>query len=156
CILGGGSSGWMAAAGLSHKFKGLPVSLEWVESDEIGIVGVGEATLPHIRKFNETLGIDEASFMQVTEATFKLGIEFVNWGKVGEKYIHPFGDYGEPINGIPFYHYWLRLRQMGETARLDDYSYANIIAEQNRFRHPLKDRTRVESTYGYAYQFDAS
>ncbi len=156
CILGGGTAGWMTAAALSHKFKSLPVSIRLVESDEIGIVGVGEATLPHIRSFNQTLNIGEAELMKATEATFKLGIEFVDWGRVGDRYIHPFGDFGPVVNGIPFHHFWLRGRSLGLTTRLADYSLPILLAEMGRFRHPDKDPSRVESTFGYAYQFDAS
>ncbi len=156
CILGGGTAGWMTAAALSHKLKDLPIRIELVESDDIGTVGVGEATLPLIRKFNEALNIDEASFMKATEATFKLGIEFCDWGRPGDRYIHPFGDYGRPIDGLPFYQAWLRLRQLGETARLDDYSYPIVAAELARFRRPAGDHTAIEAGFGYAYQFDSS
>ena len=156
CILGGGTAGWMTAAALTHKLAGLPVSVTLVESEEIGTVGVGEATLPAIRSFNTTLDIDEAAFMRSTEATFKLGIEFRNWGKIGDRYIHPFGDYGHTIDGIAFYQYWLRLRQLGETHRLDEYAYSIRLAEQMRARHPSTDPQAIESTFGYAYQFDAS
>jgi len=113
CILGGGTAGWMTAAGLSNKFNGLDIAIELIESDTIGTVGVGEATLPHIRFFNNTLGIDEREFMRATRATFKLGIEFCDWGQLGDSYIHPFGDYGEPIDGIDYHHFWLRLWQKG-------------------------------------------
>ena len=156
CILGGGTAGWMTAAGLSNKLLGLPVAIQLVESDEIGTVGVGEATLPHIRAFNATLNIDEAELMKATEATFKLGIEFRDWGRIGDRYIHPFGDYGPVVNGIPFYQYWLRLRSLGDTSRLDDYSYPIVAAESGRFQHPSADLAKIESTFGYAYQFDAS
>jgi tryptophan halogenase len=156
CILGGGTAGWMTAAALSHKFKGLPLRIELVESDEIGTVGVGEATLPHIRNFNETLNISEPTLMKETEATFKLGIEFRDWGRVGDHYIHPFGDFGPNVNGLPFYHFWLRLRSRGDTSRLDEYSYPIVMAELGRFRHPDPDHSKLESTFRYAYQFDAS
>ena len=156
CILGGGTAGWMTAAALSHKLKGLPVAIRLVESDEIGIVGVGEATLPHIRSFNQTLNIGEAELMKATEATFKLGIEFVDWGRLGDRYIHPFGDFGPVVNGIPFYHFWLRARSLGDRTRLSEYSFPIMMAEMGRFRHPDADLSRLESTFGYAYQFDAS
>jgi tryptophan halogenase len=156
CILGGGTAGWMTAAALSHKFKGLPISIQLVESDEIGTVGVGEATLPHIRAFNNTLGIHEPTLMRETEATFKLGIEFCDWGRPGDHYIHPFGDFGPNVNGIPFYHFWLRLRGRGDAGRLDEYSFPIMMAEAGRFRYPDPDHAKIESTFRFAYQFDAT
>ena len=156
CILGGGTAGWMTAAALSKKMQGMPVSIHLVESDQIGTVGVGEATLPHIREFNNALNIPEPEFMKATEATFKLGIEFCNWGRIGDRYIHPFGDYGQEIAGIPFHQYWRKLREMGDSTRLDDYSYSVMTAEAGRFRHPSRKPDDIESTFGYAYQFDSS
>lgn len=156
CILGGGTAGWMTAAGLSNKFNNLNIDIELLESNEIGTVGVGEATLPHIRFFNNALGIDEREFMRETSATFKLGIEFRDWGRVGDHYIHPFGDYGVPINGIDFYHFWLKLLHKGHKNRLDDYSYPILAAEAGKFQLPGKDTTKIGSNFGYAYQFDSS
>ena len=156
CILGGGTAGWMTAAGLSNKFNALDVKIHLVESDQIGTVGVGEATLPHIRFFNDALGIDEREFMRETCATFKLGIEFCDWGRLGDSYIHPFGDYGEPINGVDFHHFWLRLLQNGHKTRLDDYSFPILAAEAGKFQHPGKDVSVIGSNFGYAYQFDSS
>ena len=155
CILGGGTAGWMTAAALSFKLKDLPITIGLVESDELGTVGVGEATLPHIRAFNEALGIKEAEFMRATEATFKLGIEFCNWGRLGDRYIHPFGNYGDQFESIPFYQYWLRLKKMGETHRLDEYSYPIMAAQDCRFRHPNGEGRQGVLGFGYAYQFDA-
>jgi len=156
CIVGGGTAGWMTAAGLARKFKNSGLHITLVESEQIGTVGVGEATLPHIRFYNNSLGIDEAEFMQATKATFKMGIEFCDWGKIGDRYIHPFGDYGEKIDNIEFYHYWNKLRILGEATRLDDYSFAVISSELGRFRFPDIDNTKIESSFGYAYQFDSS
>ncbi len=156
CILGGGTAGWMTAAALSHKFKGLPISIQLVESDEIGTVGVGEATLPHIRAFNNALNISEPTLMKETEATFKLGIEFCDWGRPGDRYIHPFGDFGPNVNGVPFYHFWLRMRGRADAGRLDEYSFPIMLAEAGRFRYPDPDHSKIESTFRYAYQFDAT
>lgn len=156
CILGGGSAGWMTAAALAHKLAGLPVAITLVESEEIGTVGVGEATLPAIRSFNTALNIDEAEFMRFTQATFKLGIAFKNWGRIGDSYIHPFGDFGQKIDDLPFYQHWLRLRRQGYAHRLDDFAYSILAAEQTRFRRPASDPDAVESSFGYAYQFDAT
>lgn len=156
CILGGGTAGWMTAAALSNKFNALGVKIQLIESDQIGTIGVGEATLPHIRFFNQALGIDERAFMRATEATFKLGIEFCDWGKLGDRYIHPFGDYGVPVHGLDFHQLWLRARADGAATRLDDYSYPIIAAEQGRFQLPGPDNNQIGSNFGYAYQFDSS
>ncbi|MEM7330227.1 MAG: tryptophan halogenase family protein [Pseudomonadota bacterium] len=156
CILGGGTAGWMTAAALSNKFNALGLEIQLIESDQIGTIGVGEATLPHIRFFNEQLGIDERAFMQATAATFKLGIEFCDWGKRGDRYIHPFGDYGLPSRGIDFHQLWLRLNQQGMVSRLDDYSYPIVAAELGRFQMPGEDHNQIGSNFGYAYQFDSS
>ncbi|WP_300543716.1 tryptophan halogenase family protein [Maricaulis sp.] len=155
CILGGGTAGWMTAAALSRKFKNLGLDLTLIESDQIGTVGVGEATLPHIRFFNQALGIDEPAFMKATEATFKLGIEFCDWGKLGDRYIHPFGDYGLPIDGLDFHQFWLKLRQAEGADRLDAYSYPVLAAERGRFKVPDGNIDQIGSNFGYAYQFDA-
>jgi len=155
-IVGGGTAGWMTAAAL---VKLLPTrcSVRLVESEAIGIVGVGEATLPHIRAFNERLGIPEAEFMATTRATFKLGIEFVNWGRIGDSYIHPFGTFGRGTGEPDFHQYWLRLRQAGLTVpELEDYSLACTMARLNRFQLPSADPADIASTFGYAYQFDAT
>ena len=153
-VLGGGTAGWMTAAGLVRL---LPdgVDVQLVESEDIGIVGVGEATLPHIRSFIETLGIDEAAFMEATHATYKLGIDFRDFGRIGTSYIHPFGSFGEELNGVGFHHYWLELHRHGLAGQLGDYSLAVAAALANKFRPPAADES-LASTYGYAYQFDAT
>jgi tryptophan halogenase len=102
------------------------------------------------------MGIDEAELMARTQATFKLGIEFVGWGKAGEHYIHPFGDYGEPHEAINFHHLWSRLHRDGNAGRICDYSLPVMMAEANRFQMPDSDPESLLSTIGYAYQFDAS
>ena len=155
-IVGGGTAGWMTAAALM-KLVSARCDVHLVESEAIGIVGVGEATLPHIRGFNEHLGINEAEFMAATRATFKLGIEFRDWGKPGDSYIHPFGTFGSGKSTIPFHHYWSRLRDISETAgAIGDYSMAVTMASMNRFTRPDPDPDKIESTFNYAYQFDAT
>jgi tryptophan halogenase len=153
-VLGGGTAGWMSAAGLA-KLLGPLVSVTLVESEDIGIVGVGEATLPHIRGYVERLGIDEAAFMQATHATYKLGIDFKDFGRIGESYVHPFGTFGEEVAGVPFHHYWLELQRQGMAGPIGDYSLGVMAALANRFRPPTTDAS-LSSTYGYAYQFDAT
>jgi tryptophan halogenase len=152
-ILGGGTAGWMTAAALS-ALAGAACKVTLVESADIGIVGVGEATLPHLRAFITRLGIDEHAFMAATEATFKLGIEFRDFGRIGDRYIHPFGSYGQPLNGIAFHHHWLRRRGADGTSPIGDYSPAVVAAEQSRFAFP--SNRNVTNSFGYAYQFDAT
>lgn len=154
-IVGGGTAGWMTAAALAHRLQGLPVSITLVESEEIGTVGVGEATVPHIRFFNARLGIDEADFMRRTSATFKLGIEFRNWGRKGDSYIHPFGVFGEDIEGVAFHHLWARFARAGGRDAVEAFSLPVLAARMDRFAHPDPDPESLLSTYSYAYQFDA-
>jgi tryptophan halogenase len=155
-IVGGGTAGWMTAAALSSVLGTVNRSIRLIESSEIGIVGVGEATLPHIRFFNRRIGIDERELMAHTQATFKLGIEFVDWARLGDSYIHPFGAYGSRIAGLPFHHYWLRQRAAGDSTRIEEYSLPIMASRLNRFAMPSENPTDVMSTFGYAFQFDAS
>lgn len=155
-IVGGGTAGWMTASALSRFLKNR-ISVRLIESEEIGIVGVGEATLPHLRAFIERLGIDEAEFMRATKATFKLGIEFRDFGAIGDSYIHSFGDFGTPMAGVAFHHYWLRAQQESLlTAPLGDYSVPVMMARHGRFGLPQPDGDLLANSYGYAYQFDAT
>ncbi|MDT0593236.1 tryptophan halogenase family protein [Glaciecola petra] len=156
CILGGGTAGWMTASALSKKVKNLTNSITLVESEAIGTVGVGEATLPHIRFFNQGLGIEESAFMRATEATFKLGIEFCDWGRIGQRYIHPFGDFGTSINELDFYQHWIKLNQHGDFGSLDEYAYGIMAAKQGKFQLPESGKTELQRAFGYAYQFDSS
>ena len=154
-IVGGGTAGWMTAAALANKLSGCGIKITLIESEQIGTVGVGEATVPHIRFFNEALGIDEAEFMLQTKATFKLGIEFRNWGRIGDSYIHPFGAFGHDIGGVDFLQHWLRLHHRGLAAPFEQYSLPVQAARLDRFSRPADDPTSIHSTYSYAYQFDA-
>ncbi|MFL6549965.1 MAG: tryptophan halogenase family protein [Povalibacter sp.] len=155
-IVGGGTAGWMCAAAMARVLPPARYQITLIESDEIGTVGVGEATLPHIKTFNDLLGIDEARFMRHTQATFKLGIEFRNWGSAGDRYIHPFGVFGEPWGGVDFQHHWLRAKQAGRVvAPFQEYSYAIAACRANAFEFPNLDRKSIRSTYAYAYHFDA-
>ena len=155
-IVGGGTAGWMTAAALASILGPRIAHVRLIESDEIGTVGVGEATLPHMREFNDAVGIIEADMMRRTNATFKLGIEFVDWGVQGARYIHPFGAFGRPLGGVAFHHQWLRARQAGRTEPLADYSFAIALAKAGRFDFPDTDKSAAASTFDYAYHFDAS
>ena len=144
-IVGGGTAGWMAAAGLVSLIPPSRCRIRLVESDEIGIVGVGEATLPHIKNFNDSLGIDEAEMMRATKATFKLGIDFVDWGFKGSRYIHPFGVHGSAEAGLGFHQQWLRSRAAGRDWDLEEFSFACMAARANRFDFPATGKPTINS-----------
>lgn len=146
----------MTAAALCRLLPPGAASIQLIESTQIGTIGVGEATVPHIRFFNARLGFDEADFMARTRATFKLGIEFRNWGQKGDAYIHPFGAYGQAIAGVPFHQHWLRSHRAGQASALEAYSLPIVAAREGKFAHPAPDPASPLSTYSYAYQFDAS
>src|ERR1700761_3284615 len=132
-IVGGGTAGWMAAAVCARLLPPRRYTVTLIESDEIGTVGVGEATIPQLQLINAALGIDEDDFMRATQASYKLGVEFVGWGSSGNRYIHAFGNTGRPIGQTPFQHYWLRGRQLGENAPLDAYSLNAAAAYAGKF-----------------------
>jgi hypothetical protein len=157
-IVGGGSAGWMTAAalarGLDRRYR-----IQVVESQDIGVVGVGEATIPPIRLFNAMLGLDEAEFMRETKATYKLGIEFRDWGALGQSYFHPFGVYGVNAEVGHFFNYWLKLNQesasqAGGALELADYSLCAQAAKAGRFDRQSDDPRDPMSTFGFAYHFD--
>ena len=147
----------MAAAGLVGRLPATACRVRLIESDAIGTVGVGEATLPHVRTFIQSLGLDEAEFIAATEATIKLGIDFVGWGQPDSRYIHPFGAFGETIASAEFQHGWLRAHQAGRAGPFQSYSFAVEAARAGKFAPPQPPEARnIASAYDYAYHFDAS
>jgi len=154
-IVGGGTAGWMTAASLAHRLGALGVKITAVESSAIGTVGVGEATVPAIRAYFDSLGLDTFELMKTSQATFKLGIEFAGWRHDGHRFFHSFGRYGVAHGPIAFHHLWQRLHDAGEPYPLDDYCLATQLAWQNRFAeanpHPRADF----EAYDWAIHFDA-
>ena len=155
-IAGGGSSGWMTAALLARLFQGL-YEIVLVESDEIGTIGVGEATIPAIKKYNELLGLDENEFMARTQGSFKLGIQFVDWWKQGSSYIHGFGVIGQDWEWLRMHHYWLKAEQQGRAQDFAAYSINTAAALENKF---VRAQTQMGdsplSQIAHAFHFDAS
>ncbi|WP_260483915.1 tryptophan halogenase family protein [Sphingomicrobium flavum] len=155
-IVGGGTAGWMAAAALSRMVKAHDLKVTLVESEMIGTVGVGEATIPPFVEFNDALGIDEAEMMSATQASFKLGIHFVNWQSVGDSYFHPFGTYGYDIGGCSFHHIWLKYRMQGDDRPLHKFSPETMAAMHRKFAKTPADQPGDLPPINYAYHLDAS
>ena len=155
-ILGGGTAGWMAAAALARSLNG-KVTITVVESDEIGTVGVGEATIPSIVRFNEMLELDENEFLRETQGTFKLGIEFVDWAALGDRYMHGFGRYRQDIQLTTFEQVWQAMNLRGRADRLQAYSITKEAAYAGKFMRPRLDVPDSPlADIAYAFHFDAS
>src|SRR5215470_4279955 len=154
-VVGGGTAGWMAASAFA-KVLGRDYSIRLVESEEIGIVGVGEATIPQIKLFNGVLELDELDFVRKTQGSFKLGIEFVDWTRLGDRYIHGFGTIGQDRGLIQFHHYWLKQWLAGRAAPVGAYSINTAAAVANKFMRSAEIQNSPLSNIPYAYHFDAS
>jgi len=156
CIVGGGTAGWMTAATLTKVLGPNYAQITLVESDEIGTVGVGEATIPQIGIFNRMLGIDEDEFVRRVNGTYKLGIQFVDWGRKGHTYFHPFGPFGVDMEGVSFHAFWLRLMHQGDARPITDFSIQSAAADAGKFMRPLANEPRsMLSKIAYAFHFDA-
>jgi tryptophan halogenase len=154
-IVGGGTAGWMTAAPLALRY-GRSAEIVLVESPDIGTIGVGEATLPTIRFYNMALQLDHADFIRKTQASFKLGIEFKDWGHVGNRFFHGFGDFGPSLNGIAPHHYWLRLaRTFDQMPAMENWSVSSIMARENKFMLPSDAQPDVTDGFSFGYHFDA-
>ena len=155
-IVGGGTAGWMAAAGLSKHLQNMDCRIRLIESEQIGTIGVGEATIPPIIDFLRLLGIDENDLIRKTQATFKLGIGFSGWTRPGDFYFHPFGPTGFGMGPISFPAYWLKMYLAGQAARLEDYSIQATAADAGRFMRPVHAPGTPLNKITYALHFDAS
>ena len=155
-IIGGGTAGWMSAAAISKSF-GRKIDVVLIESEEIGTIGVGEATVPHLSAFNRLLEIPEADFVRETQGTFKLGIQFNDWGKIGDSYIHGFGTIGRDLGLMPFHQYWLKARAARQAKDIGHYSLNTVAAPLGKFMTPPGDAPPNSplAEIAYAYHFDA-
>lgn len=155
-IVGGGTAGWMTAAALSQHFQGTGLTISLVESSQIGTIGVGEATIPTLRRFYQKLGFSDLDVIKATKATGKLGIEFQDWQQIGKQFIHPFGLFGQSTKEVPFHHYWHRAKQSGSTRPLAKYSLAVQMAKNNKFALPKQQPKSQLEIFDWALHFDAS
>ena len=149
-VVGGGTAGWMAAAAFSQVLPRELVSIRLIESDDIGRVGVGEATIPPICTFNAMLRIDENDFLRRTQGTFKLAIELTDWTRIGHSYFHPFGEFGLDIEGVQFHQFWRKLHLRGEVPGIEEYCVPAMAARNNKFARPATDPASVASRLKYA------
>jgi len=167
-IVGGGTSGWMTAAALSHHFqqqlaenliKKLPV-ITLVESSKIGTIGVGEATIPTLRRFYQKLGFTDLDVIKATNATCKLGIEFKNWCGDDKSFIHPFGLFGQGTKEVPFHHYWLKAQKETlheeQKTKLEEFSLGVNLAKENKFFFPPEKPKSQLDIFDWALHFDAA
>jgi tryptophan halogenase len=155
-IVGGGTAGWMAAAAAARFLHDGQRRITLIESEAIGTIGVGEATIPPIRDFNAHLDISESEFVAATGATMKLGIEFRGWGSPEGRYLHPFGQQGRDFAGVDFHMAWLKHRHAEGIGAIEDYWLSAVAARQARFAPPSADPRSPLSQLAYAYHFDAS
>ena len=146
----------MAAAALAKVLE-RSCAIRLIESEEIGTVGVGEATVPHLKLYNTILEIDEAEFIREVRGTFKLGIQFVDWGRIGDRYIHGFGIIGHDYGLLPFHQYWLKLFLAGKATEIGAYSLNTAAAPLGKFMTSAHDipPTSPLANITHAYHFDA-
>jgi tryptophan halogenase len=155
-IVGGGTAGWMTAASLAHRLQRLGVSITLVESSAVGTIGVGEATVPAIRGYFQSLGLDAFQVLKATNGTIKLAIEFDGWKHTGHSFMHPFGRYGLEAGPIAFHHLWNRLRTQGDAGVLDDYAMGAQLARAGRMSLPPENPRVDFEHFDWAVHFDAS
>lgn len=155
-IVGGGTAGWMAAASLQQHFANTPLRITLIESSKIDTVGVGEATIPTIRRFYRNLGMTDDDVLRATQGTCKLGIQFNDWHSPGSTFIHPFGLFGQDVRNIGFHHYWLKMREQGDTTPIGKYSLGATLALNNKFTFPSTKPPSSLSIFDWALHFDAS
>lgn len=155
-IAGGGTAGWIAAATLGNIFKEQDLRIELIESEEIGVIGVGEATIPPLISILNSLGIDLIDFIKETQGSFKLGIQFEDWHTLGKSYFHPFGTLGKSIDGYDFFQCWLKCKSEGDQTPLMAHSPESVLSEKGKFFLPFQaQNTPLERAF-YALHLDSA
>lgn len=154
-ITGGGSAAWLAAATLARLLKPEFCSIRVVDSPAAAAGAFSQASLPTFHRLNGLLGINEADLLQRTRGTFRLGTRFADWGRQGDRYFHTFSPIGARLEAVPFHHYWMKLRGLGDPTSIEEYSVATAAAKMLKFAPPMPDRRSVLSLYSYGYHFDS-
>jgi tryptophan 7-halogenase len=154
-IVGGGAGAWLAAATLARRLKSDFCDIRVIETAREPGAALGEVALPSFHRLNSLLGIDENDLVQKTRGTFRLGAQFSDWGRVGQRYFHTYGSHGAKLDAVPFHHYWIKLRRAGDPTSIEEYSTATIAARTHKFAHASLDRRSMLSLYSYGYHFHA-
>jgi tryptophan halogenase len=154
-IVGGGAAGWLAAATLARLLKPSFCEIRLIDEPQDAADAISEVALPSFHRLNHLLGINESDLIRRTRGTFRLGAQFADWGRLGDRYFHGFGSLGVKLDAVPFHHYWIKLRKLGDETRIDAYSTAAVAAKRGRFAPPALDRHSLMSLYSYGYHFHA-
>jgi tryptophan halogenase len=154
-IVGGGVAAWLAAATLARRLRADFCDIRVIEPPRNIANAFAETALPSFHRLNSLLGIDENDLLRKTRGTFRLGAKFIDWGLAGDRYFHTYGSFGAKLDAVPFHHYWIKLRQAGNPASIEEYSTATLAAKMQRFAHASLDRRSMLSLYSYGYHFHA-
>jgi len=154
-IVGSGAAAWLAAATLARLLKPEFCAIRVVDTPRAAAGAFGEAALPTFHRLNGLLGINEADLLRRTRGTYRLGARFSDWGRQGDRYFHTFSPIGARLEAVPFHHYWMKLRRLGDATGIEEYSIATAAAKMRKFAPPGPDRRSVSSLYSYGYHFDA-
>jgi tryptophan 7-halogenase len=154
-IVGSGAAAWLAAATLARRLRADFFDICVIDGAQESGAAMSEVALPSFHRLNSLLGIDENDLLRKTQGTFRLGAQFADWGRAGDRYFHTYGSFGAKLDAVPFHHYWIKLRQAGDAAGIEEYSTATLAARTHKFAHASLDRRSMLSLYSYGYHFHA-
>jgi tryptophan 7-halogenase len=154
-IVGGGAAAWLAAATLARRLKSDFCDIRVIDTAHDSAAALSEVASPSFHRLNNLLGIDENDLVRKTRGTFRLGAQFTDWGRAGDRYFHTYGSFGAKLDAVPFHHYWIKLRKEGDATSIEEYSTATVAARLHRFAHASLDRRSMLSLYSYGYHFHA-